>query len=547
MKYNILITIILVSVFTTGESKEVLMQNNSRIDVSNLIRSHEISKLNISEAHGRLNAGELVFIDELDKSACPTDNNGKPCAHIIVEISLPDVGFESDMIIKSEKGYEIETIPGQYSFWVSTSGNTKKKSISIAHSNYYSTVIPLSCDGKSLQPQREYRVKVKTPAPKGTVIFSSEYTKDYSLYIDGDLFESATNGMISISLPSGVYSYTIQSDGRGDIIDSIKVIEGKIVEKELSLIPIDRFSEDYVKYRIYELFNDSSNRISFITPSFSELYYNCSDILEEFPSLLEDSEFMWFLNDADRIHSKLRIEQFYFNSNYEATATIKLEFPVLKTLKLIMKYSHNDWYLDDIQKEDSFTLMYGSTSEVQQLTAKGAFQSAIDKYNQYKIIENEPSEYVCSVLNSLIDIVSIDEEFQESDVQDVLILKKLKNVANTGEVIFYWTYNCETTNERGHILPSNYGKESIFVEESQYRAPAECLIVIWKKENISILEDILPKHKWIKKGTNKWIRKAPKDSYENDKCIIIEEDPIYGIDAFSITVTQFGDPDDRRW
>lgn len=482
------------------------------------------------EGQGTLKAGELVFIGELSETVCPTDNNGKHCAHIVVEIPLSEVGFESDMIMKQAGGNGIEVTPGQYSFWVSTSGNTTKKSISIAHSRFYSTTFPLSCNGKKLMPQGEYKIKINTPSRAGTVIFISEYTNNYSLYIDGDLFEPADNGMVSVNLPAGTYSYVVQSAGRDEITESITFVSDSIIEKQLSIFPTNKHSEEYVKYRFLELYKNKRERISYTTPKLKEFYTQCCSIRKEFPSLLEGSRFLWFLNDAERKNSKLTIEGVRLNGSDEAALNIKFSFPQNHDWTLIMRFISNDWYLDEIQNEDKNIVEWGGTYEkTQLLSAQSAFQYTIEAYNHYKRTENEPSEFVQNALRSILALASIDEEYELGSLQDFLTLKGFNMIEEPYDL--YWTYNCQTEKIRGHVVAKEYGKESMFINGGNYRIAPWFIITVWKEGNIKFLNSYLQQHGWQKRGDN-WF-------HEDNKFLTIEQNSIYGTDAYTIYFTQY--------
>ena len=88
-------------------------------------------------------------------ASVPTDNNGNPCAKIIVEASIDGIEIEGSYIV----GDVVKTT-GRYELFVATPKKQGRK-ITLLHNKYGSVDITLGTDGGALVGREAYRVKLK--------------------------------------------------------------------------------------------------------------------------------------------------------------------------------------------------------------------------------------------------------------------------------------------------------------------------------------------------------------------------------------------------
>ena len=100
----------------------------------------------------------LTHAGSVGAASVPSDNNGNPCAKIIVEIPLDGVEFDGMYL----QGNTIKRTTGQYEMFVSIP-KSEGKTITLSHQQYPSVEIPLWCDGAPLSPLQAYSVKISLP------------------------------------------------------------------------------------------------------------------------------------------------------------------------------------------------------------------------------------------------------------------------------------------------------------------------------------------------------------------------------------------------
>lgn len=119
----------------------------------------------------------LSLFGSVPASTVPTDNNGKPCAKIIVNLPIKDAVITGSYIVG-----EVTYNAGRYEFFVAIPRKEGVK-VTVRHENYQAVDIPLWCDGQPLVGREAYNTKVIGKKEKLT-------SKDLNNYYVGASFQA---------------------------------------------------------------------------------------------------------------------------------------------------------------------------------------------------------------------------------------------------------------------------------------------------------------------------------------------------------------------
>ncbi|MCF0187566.1 MAG: PEGA domain-containing protein, partial [Bacteroidaceae bacterium] len=97
-------------------------------------------------------------------ASVPSDNNGNPCAKIIVELPLEDAVIEGTYIVGN-----VKEKAGRYEFYVSVPKKNGQK-FSVRHSNYGSIDIPIWTGAGPLASREAYIVKLKATSDEKVIV-----------------------------------------------------------------------------------------------------------------------------------------------------------------------------------------------------------------------------------------------------------------------------------------------------------------------------------------------------------------------------------------
>lgn len=328
----------------------------------------------------QLEAGKLVHSGSIKSSECPTDLQGNPCARVVVEIPLPEVKISGSYMLKNSD-YDVRKVTGGYQFWVSTAPGSEKQEITVSHDNYYSTKFFLVCDGERLHGREEYKIVIELPK-MGTVLFITNGIKNCVINVDGQAFITDDNGKTSVSLPPGAYEFTAQASGFKKYHGNITVSSDGFIEQQIELIPTDKHTEAYIKYRVEEIFKDRSGELA--------KRYASADYLrvhEEYISEFKKDEMYdgftdakWFCSDPDDLDgSTISINFCKIQSDNTNKAIVKFVVTNVygdieqQEFEMLFDSNRGDWVVDDCILQ-----MSGSDKEEKKITTK-----QLSHYNKF--------------------------------------------------------------------------------------------------------------------------------------------------------------------
>ena len=328
----------------------------------------------------QLEAGKLVHSGSIKSSECPVDLQGNPCARVVVEIPLPEVKISGSYMLKNDD-FGVRKVAGGYQFWVSTAPGSEKQEITISHDNYYSTKFSLTCDGERLHGREEYKIVIELPQT-GTVLFITNGVNNCVVNVDGQSVITDDNGKVSATLTPGTYDFTAQASGFKKYHGNVTVSSDGFVEQLIDLIPTDKHTEAYIKYRVEEIFKDRSGELA--------KHYASADYLrihEQYISEFKKDEMYdgfddikWFCSDPDDLEgATMSINFCKIHSDDTNKAIVKFVvtnvYGDIEQQEFEMTFDTNrgDWVVDDCILQ-----MSGSDKEEKKITTK-----QLSHYNKF--------------------------------------------------------------------------------------------------------------------------------------------------------------------
>ena len=300
--------------------------------------------------------GELMHSGSIAAAECPFDNNGIPCARIKVEILLPDVDISGSYIVKDVQ-HSIEKTTGGYQFWVSTGIGSEKQEITISHNDYYSTKFRLAYGGERLLPRQEYSITISIPQ-QGTAMFQTNGIKNCVIKVDDSPVTLLTgaDGKSVGHFSVGQHSFVASANGCNTYTGVFGVTSSdEIVECTIELIPQDKHSEQYIQYRIKNIYKDDSQGYTqYATPEYQIIH---KQYVESFSHNvkggMEYKGHKWFRVDYNSSDvSSMDVEFVKLDSVDSNIANARISVRSegyirqnVLTLRYLSEYA--DWYVDD--------------------------------------------------------------------------------------------------------------------------------------------------------------------------------------------------------